>query len=305
MNRLRSILVGVDFSNHSRAALAQAVRISTWNGAKLNLVHVIDALVLADLGRLLKAPEGSLRGEARKATRERLKEFHRPLDDLEVKVREDVLVGNPFVELVREVKNIRADLLVLGATGAFNRSGSAGSLAAKCVRKAPTKVMLVREDHSDPFQRVVACVDFSETSKQVVEQAARVAKQDGSELHLLHVFAAPWDNLHWMAPTRQASPEYQRQFLQALEDELRGFSGPILEKEGVEPTEWHLRSHAEAAQGILDFLGEVDADLAVLGTKGRAGLKSLIIGTTAERIVQSSPCSILTLKPEGFDYPID
>ena len=54
-----------------------------------------------------------------------------------------------------------------------------------------------------------------------------------------------------------------------------------------------------AAYGI-----DAKTDLVVLGTRGKHGLRTLLIGTTAEKIVQHAPCSILAVKPEGFEYHV-
>ena len=48
MNKLNTILVGVDFSECSRCALEQAVRLARWNDASLSVIHVVDASVQDD-----------------------------------------------------------------------------------------------------------------------------------------------------------------------------------------------------------------------------------------------------------------
>jgi nucleotide-binding universal stress UspA family protein len=50
---------------------------------------------------------------------------------------------------------------------------------------------------------------------------------------------------------------------------------------------------------ILEHVQETHADLVVLGTRGRTGLREMLIGTTAEKIVGNAPCSILAVKPDG------
>ena len=56
MNRLKSILVGVDFSECSKAALQQAARMAKWNGATLHVLHVIESMVVTELAAALKVP---------------------------------------------------------------------------------------------------------------------------------------------------------------------------------------------------------------------------------------------------------
>ncbi|MBN1478055.1 universal stress protein [Candidatus Sumerlaeota bacterium] len=306
MDRLKNIIVGVDFSSRSRVALSQAVRMAGWNRAKLHVVHVLDPLVLSDLTKMLKISEGQMREEARSSTLERIDEMLASVEVGDLQIRREVLVGNPFDELLRLVNNVRADLLVLGSAGEFAPGQVAGALASKCVRKVPTKVMLVREEHAHPFARVVACIDFSETSRRVVQQAWRVAQQDGAEAHFVHVYAAPWKVVHWMAPTRQASPEYQRQFLSTLMDTLGQFVRDSLRENGADGGfHFDLIEHDECAQGIVEFVRDHGADLTIIGTRGRTGVKSLLMGTTAERVVQRSPSSVLAIKPDNFRYRLE
>ena len=57
MNRLSNILVAVDFSDCSKAALAQAVRIAGWNGAALHALHVIEPQAVSDVALAMEATE--------------------------------------------------------------------------------------------------------------------------------------------------------------------------------------------------------------------------------------------------------
>ena len=59
-----------------------------------------------------------------------------------------------------------------------------------------------------------------------------------------------------------------------------------------------------AGDVIPDLAESLEADLVVIGTVGRTGVPGLLIGNTAEEILNSVDCSVLTLKPEGFQTPI-
>ncbi len=60
----------------------------------------------------------------------------------------------------------------------------------------------------------------------------------------------------------------------------------------------------EAKEVIPDLAERLEVDRVVIGTVGRAGVPGLLIGNTAEAILNSVDCSVLTLKPEGFETPI-
>jgi nucleotide-binding universal stress UspA family protein len=66
-----------------------------------------------------------------------------------------------------------------------------------------------------------------------------------------------------------------------------------------------MGSTLSPAEAIVDFLKKSGADLAVLGARGRSAMMTWFLGTVAERIVRESPCSVLTVKPEGFRFDVD
>lgn len=314
MDRLKSIVVGLDFSKHSENALAQAMRIAHWNRAKLHLIHVIQHMMVTDWAETYDVPEANLCDDLRNAMQKQAGEVLVAARNLDAQASDaslpsvdtdvEVVIGNPFAYLLSRVRDLSADLLVLGSNGSSDPARGPGGLATKCVRKAPTKVMLVRESTPEPFKRVVACVDFSDTSRLVVEQALRIARQDRATVDLLHAYQPPPGALHYMPPARQAASDLEQRYIDQCERRLRGFI------EAFEPETRDLEAHTHLAGGldekqeIVRFVSSRSADLVILGTRGRTELTGILIGTTAERIVRDAPCSVLAIKPEGFDYEV-
>jgi nucleotide-binding universal stress UspA family protein len=310
MNHLKNIVVGLDFSKHSEQALRQAVRMAQWNKATLHVVYVIDATVLADLQKAMSphVAEGQILDQLYASNQDRIQKLlagtHRSQAGLDVEI--DVRAGQPFVEILRAVRDTAADLLMLGSNSSSEPRHGAGALATNGVRKAPTKVMLVRKRQTGSFQRVVACVDFSETSRRAVEQAIRVARQDGAHLDIVHAYVPPWMVLHYRAPTPEASPRFEAQYKLNLDACLKQFVQPFAGDLAGLSVAYHLMgSTLSPAEAIVDFLKKSGADLAVLGTRGRSAMMTWFLGTVAERIVRESPCSVLTVKPEGFRFNVD
>jgi universal stress protein E len=177
MNKLNNILVGIDFSDCSRSALEQAVRLAKWNNVRLHALHSIEYLTLSDAAWASHIPQEKLEQDAIAEAKHTL---HRWLSESkappETEVRVDV--GSPIDCVLRGVRETKADLLVLGVNGSSMIPMGAGTLATKCLRKVPVKVMLVHERQTSPFRRIVVCVDFSDQSGEALTQAWRVAEQD-------------------------------------------------------------------------------------------------------------------------------
>ena len=304
-DRFHNIVVGIDFSPFCKTALSQALRLAGRDGASLHVVHVMDSLVLDDLRQALRDDTDQFEQEVRDQTRERLDEFIHETAQGEPAVEISVLVGNPLLELLRLSRDVSVDLLVLGAHGSSNFDERTGSLVSKCVRKASTRVMVVRATHAESFKKIVVCIDFSESSARAVELAFAMARRDHARLDVLHVFYPPWARLHYRAPTRESSPEFRLEYSQALEGHLDGFIEKIAEESDEVIAERHLVESMHTGSGITEFLKDRKADLAVVGTKGRSALKVFLMGTTAEQVVAESPCSVLTVKPADFVFDID
>ncbi|WP_268870400.1 universal stress protein [Marinobacter nauticus] len=67
----------------------------------------------------------------------------------------------------------------------------------------------------------------------------------------------------------------------------------------------HSKSGGQIHYATTLMVENYDIDLIVMGTVGRVGIPGLIIGNTAESILEQAKCSVLAIKPEGFKTPIE
>lgn len=293
MNQLKTILVGVDFSECSRCALEQAARLARWNKAALNVLHVLDCSALEPATTMLPPELDELRRINRDHAIGRLAEWTKEAGAPEGHSHE-VLNGAPLDLLLQESRSRRADLLVLGVNGDSLLPYGAGTVATKCLRKSATKVLLVKQTHPRPFRRIVACVDFSETAREAVKQALRVAAQDQAALHFLHVFQAEWNT--WSTQAQFAAlADFERNYRAILENNLRLFA-PVSAATPAIHSVVQAKTHGH---GIAEYARSVDADLVVLGSRGRTTLKYILLGSTVERLLKEVPCSVLVVRPPG------
>lgn len=298
MKPYTNIIAAIDFTPSCRNALREAVRIAAMNQASVTAIHVMDEFLVHELKKALSADQASVRAE----WEARLKKFVDESDLGTALVAGEIRIGHPFVELSEACRVHRADLLVMGAKGSRNEPGRVGAIAAKCVRKAPVDVLLVREDACGPFKHLVTCVDFSENSARAVRYALSLAHEDGASLDCLNVYQSPlamsMDYGGLAVPVTPVVPDTET--LKIWQKELEQFIEPL--KAGypdvqVKPLAIERVNIREA---ILDHVKDTHADMVILGTRGKTGLRELLIGTTAEKIVAHASCSILAVKPEGF-----
>ncbi len=292
MNKLKTILVGVDFSDCSRSALEQAVRVAKWNNAQLHALHSIEYLTLSDAAWASHLPQEKLEQDAAVEARRSLHQWlRRAQAPSETEVLVDV--GSPVDCLLRRVRETKGDLVVLGVSGSSMIPMGAGTLATKCLRKVPAKVMLVHERQTGPFHRLVACVDFSEQSREAVTQALRVAEQDNAEVHFLHVFTGSWGRYSLVPDAWEVDEARAAQYRRALELRLREFVGDT----GKRSVHFAVTEATNHGHGIAEYARRVHSDLLVLGTKGRSNLAYVLLGSTVERLLREIPCSALVVRP--------
>ena len=192
----------------------------------------------------------------------------------------------------------------MGAFGDRRPEVGIGTVASACVRKSMTDVLLVRDTQPGAFTTVVAAVDFSETSARALARAAQFAAQDGAELHVLHVFSAPWHRLHYRAPARLAEPHLQKQYRDGLERRLAEAARRVSDAHPGLRVRTSCFEHKGHRSGIVEYAEGASADLIVLGTRGRTNLRDILLGSTAEKALAESHCSVLAVKPGGFEHPL-
>lgn len=299
MNSLDSIVVGIDFSNCSLAALAQAARMARWNHATLHVFHVIDSVVAGEIASATSASLSEVKAELIQDAEQAMKDALSGVEQID-SVKIEAVVDHPLDGILKKVKSVPTDLLVLGAYGKSGEDSGAGRFAYKCVRKAQTKVLLVNERERGPYARILACVDFSETSRRAVEQACHVALQDGSELHLLHIHRPPWTLLRrggYRIRSITESEKYKREYLAALESRFAAWSKQFDEDTGSLTIHRKLLEGEDYSRGIINYGLEIRAELVVMGTLGSGGLRYLMLGSTAENVLRHLSCSLLAIKP--------
>ena len=140
-------------------------------------------------------------------------------------------------------------------------------------------------------QRILVPIDFSENAASVIEWAAHLAEEHGSRIILFHAYHLPVEFQQYEGA--YLPPDYWAGVKTEAEQSLRRYQGE-LEQRGIE-VEGVVRE-GYAATAIVDEAASQKADLIVIGTHGLSGLKHMLLGSIAERVVQKSPCPVLTVK---------
>lgn len=138
------------------------------------------------------------------------------------------------------------------------------------------------------IRRVLCPVDFSRHSDHAVRFAVDLAQKLGADVHLLHVYQLPVYALPDGA--MMAGPE----FTVKVTTELQKALTELAKKLEPVKVETHLVEGVPYRE-IVRMTDELGADLVVAGTHGRTGLRHLLLGSVAERVVRSSKVPVITV----------
>ncbi len=138
------------------------------------------------------------------------------------------------------------------------------------------------------IQRILVPTDFSAPSGQALEYAAMIAKQFKADLILLHVI----DSLSYSVTDTLNVIEHRRALETLARSLLRNLSQPLLAR--------HLAVTTQLTSGtphheILQEAQTSKVDLIVMGTHGRTGVRHLLLGSVAEKVVRLSACPVVTV----------
>lgn len=145
-------------------------------------------------------------------------------------------------------------------------------------------------------RRVLCPVDFSPSAAHALDHAVRVARLFDADLDVLHAVPVVLDVVEPFPPVL---PDVMAPVVAAAEDELRRFAAPARDRHHRVRT---LVRQGDAATVIEQAAAELRADVVVMGTHGRTGLRRAVLGSVAERVLHRVACPVLTVRGDA-DVP--
>jgi nucleotide-binding universal stress UspA family protein len=302
MSQFEKIIVGHDLRTGGEMATRAAAMLAKRCGAALKLVYALEPY---SVYQRLSHPFTASYSDEELAQRagEKLEALATAAEYGLPRVEYEVRTGKPFVELILASRAWQADLIVVGGI-AQGEERFLGSTNERVVRKAMVPVLVAKKPFKDHVQTFLVPTDFSGAAKQAALKALNLAETFGGRVVFFHVmdlsalysFGAGPDVLGAVPPpVPLLTPEDIEGEWDAFLAELPQLSKISWKKYTVE---------GKAAAGIVQQAEESRADLIVMGTHGRSGLAHMLLGSVAERVMHSSACSVMTVRPEAFQFEL-
>lgn len=307
MNQFKNILYVVEPTVDQVPAVARAVSLAEKNRAKLTVITVIPPVADNYQQVNIIAPHMQALESLIVPYRNRLN------------VQLDVVTGTTFLEVIRAVLRNGHDLLIKAVENPGFLKKLFGSDDMHLLRKCPCPVWLMKQSEKSHYDCILAAVDFDPLkptaveqalNHNILEQASMLALSDFASLHLVHVWEAFAERtmvsrsdlrFESLIPYLENEQMLHQKGLYQLDETLRDLLGP--EAYNDLSTYFHLLK-GSARKMIPELAVELQADIVVMGTVARTGISGLIIGNTAEAILDQLTCSVLAIKPPGFATPV-
>jgi universal stress protein E len=299
--RETTILVVVDLTAGAhQPALHRAAWLAKQAGARLEL-FACDYDPDLDSGRLAKVWGGDQGPRERVLQRRRsqLEELAVPLRQQGLTVTVDVVWDYPFEAAI--VKKAAAHDYWLVAKDTHHHNLMQRTLLTHVdwhlIRRCAAPLLLVKDRSIAAEPHVLAAVDpVNEHDKpaalddRIFTFAADLARVARGHLHVMHSFAAP------------LGAELPPDVIEIIAQEHRAAMAKFLDTHAVLGGRPHLYQGL-AHESLQKAAVEHVADFVVMGAIARRGLKRLLIGSTAERVLDRLPCDLVIIKPLEFEVP--
>lgn len=318
MKQLSNILYVSEASAAEGASLARAVSLAESNQADLTVIDVVPAITTG-----VGMPQGGPDYHALQTAL--VRERYSSLESLvapykkRLGIQLNVLEGKRFIEVIRAVLRNRHDMLIKPAENPSFVARMFGSDDMQLLRNCPCPVWLTSTEEKPDYACILAAVDFDldrpgaadqNPNQQILELSSSIALSDFAALHFVHAWNAPAERMvrSWSDNPAAASIAYvegersrhERAF-QHVREQLKVQIGTAAYAH-LAP-QFHM-PFGPAATVIPKMATQLQADLVVVGTLARTGIAGLLIGNTAEAILEQLQCSVLAVKPSGFVSPV-
>ena len=295
--QFKRIICATNFSDFSNRTVNHGLALAKEFDSKIYVCHVIDLSSVAIYGEFQLDPVG-LQDRIMKDAGDQLEELigkqHKAWEPL-------ITVGHAADEISRIVEEKDIDLVITATRG---RSGLKrlilGSVTERLMRTltcpllvihSPDKEFATTDDQEVKIESILVGCDFSPDSAVAFEYGLSLAQEFQSELHLTHVIETSiYQELHKTEThvKEEIQQEIHDRLLQKLQDMVP-----------EEARNW-CKPHTGLLDGrpyeeIVNYAEKQNIGMIVLGTRGHGLVKSLLIGSTTDRVVRRAPCPVLSV----------
>lgn len=271
---MAQLLLATNFTPNSDRAVDRAKLIATLPGFEMQVLYVVPE----DKSR----PDKHVLREIDRATAKLRDEFDRPTENAKENPDLIVLHGDPKSEIVACAKRSKASLIVMGDTREFTlETLFRGTIADQVISETQSAVLIIHRRPQSQYKRVLVPFNDTHSCLAAFEKAFMLAPD--TKFTVVH---AETDRKSCLEDLQVK----QRKFESKLRAALPGLMGPDQPVSGGLDV---IIERGEPTEVILRKAEELEPDLTAFGRSNRSGLGALIMGSTAQVLVEHLDCDLL------------
>ncbi|MBI4682919.1 MAG: universal stress protein [Nitrospirae bacterium] len=284
MARYRKILVAVDGSDSSRNAFCQACKIVRDDKSWITVITVIP--LYQDQIEVLSIKE--------KVARKLREEGEKIISEIGVLARqEDVFIrtyveeGVPFQSIIDFAEDGGYDLIVTGRHGITRfEKALIGNVAARIIGHSSRDVLVIPGNSSVGWNSIVFATDGSRYSSAAADKAMDLAKSYNGNIKVICSVDVTDEFLAQAPEVVERMVKEAKVFTQAIKEKADALNINI---------ETFVRE-GETFRVITDLAKQANADVIVMGSHGRTGIKKILMGSVTEKVIGYAPCPVLIVR---------
>jgi nucleotide-binding universal stress UspA family protein len=281
MAKYKKLLVAVDGSTSSMHALEESFRLSKEGTVVVAVAppFTLDLKIGAEgeIQKLLKEPcetaltKASEMGKAANA-----------------EIIGICAMGIPHERIVDLSESEGCDLIVMGAKGMLSLEKTLmGDTTAKVIGYSVRDVLVMPEKTTLGFDKILVATDGSEYSRRAMVKAVDFAESYDAQLNVVSI-------VEIMPEIYAIAPQVVEEKVKKTEEYIAGIQ-KLADAHGIK-SRGFVRDSAEPYNVITEIAEKEEIGIIVMGSHGRTGLKRILMGSTAERVIAHAPCPVLVVK---------
>ena len=279
------ILAGIDLGADSEKIVSYAAFFSIGTKSSVSLLYVIDYLLTPPTYLKPYIDEEQKRDEGE------LYRWKAVLETQGISSDARVMMGRLHESFVKAIQELSPDLLVIGyKSHAFRLSSS-----ERLIKSLEMPMLVVRGSRSAApgplaVKKILCAVDFSDNAQKALARASAYAEAFSADLHIVHSIPSHSIKSRW-AVWEAFGKIDKDQFDMQMQAEAEAELSKMIKKAGLQPAGEVL--HGNPAEIICDGAEKGGFDLIVMGARGLSYIEGILVGSTTEAVLRSSPCPVL------------
>ena len=283
----KSIISGIDLGPDTEKVISYTAYFAAKTRAEVRLLYVIDYLMTPPSYLAAYIDEEKRREESE------MEEWKVKLKEEGIKAESEIVLGHLHESFVKVIEEESPELLVIGYQSHMLRPSSSERL----IKSLQIPMLVVRGRFADKavpgpvsIRNILCPVDFSENSRHAISAAKELASLFSADLHLCHVIPS-----HLLKEKKAVWKSLGKEDREKFDDTMR------LEAESqfvLLCNEYGIDNggeifHGAPASVISSISEEREYDLIVMGARGLSYMQTVLIGSTTEAVLKTSPCPVL------------